>query len=267
VGATRGSRSDTGGAGFGTGGAINNNDATLTVTNSTFSANQATGGAHVSEGAEGEGGAIFIGSGAVTITNSTFSSNQAIPGSGGLAFGGGIFNQGDGPVSLKGTILAASTAGNCTGIDDAGYNISDDNSCQFSAMNHSSNNTDPSLSGVLANNGGPTRTIALQTGSPAIDAIPQASCTDQASPPNQVKTDQRGFGRPDPGDILAACDTGAYESGATAPFAGVPGAANCKGKTVSALSQQFGTLDAAAAALGFPSVKALQSAIKTFCAG
>jgi len=53
----------------------------------------------------------------------------------------------------------------------------------------------------------------------------------------------------------------------TQPFAGTPGAAKCSGQTVSALSQQFGSLDAAAAALGFPSVKALQTAIKSLCAG
>jgi hypothetical protein len=48
-------------------------------------------------------------------------------------------------------------------------------------------------------------------------------------------------------------------------FAGTPGTANCHGTSVSALEQQFGTLDAAAAALGFPSVQALQDAIRAFC--
>ena len=62
----------------------------------------------------------------------------------------------------------------------------------------------------LANNGGPTQTTALQSGSPAIDAIPVADCTDQSSPPNQITTDQRGFARPDAGE--AVCDVGAYES-------------------------------------------------------
>jgi len=46
---------------------------------------------------------------------------------------------------------------------------------------------------------------------------------------------------------------------------GTPGAANCHGQTVSALSQLYGTLDAAAAALGFPSVKALQKTIEASC--
>jgi len=54
-------------------------------------------------------------------------------------------------------------------------------------------------------------------------------------------------------------------TGETVPKAGVPGKANCHGKSVSALARQFGGLDAAAAALGFPSVQALQDAIRAFC--
>jgi YVTN family beta-propeller protein len=50
-------------------------------------------------------------------------------------------------------------------------------------------------------------------------------------------------------------------------FAGVPGAANCQGKSVSQLATKFGGLDAAAAALKFSSVQALQNAIRAFCAG
>jgi YVTN family beta-propeller protein len=50
-------------------------------------------------------------------------------------------------------------------------------------------------------------------------------------------------------------------------FAGTPGKANCYGQSVSALARQFGGLDAAAAALGFSGVKALQNAILAFCAG
>ena len=48
-------------------------------------------------------------------------------------------------------------------------------------------------------------------------------------------------------------------------FAGTPGKPNCHGQSVSALAQQFGGLDAAATALGFPSVQALQDAIREFC--
>ena len=54
-------------------------------------------------------------------------------------------------------------------------------------------------------------------------------------------------------------------TGETVPNAGTPGTVNCKGKTVSALSEQFGTLDDATAALGFSSVKALQGGVSLFC--
>jgi YVTN family beta-propeller protein len=50
-----------------------------------------------------------------------------------------------------------------------------------------------------------------------------------------------------------------------AKFAGTPGFSNCHGVSVSALARQYGGLNAAAAALGFPSVAALQNAIMAFC--
>ena len=53
---------------------------------------------------------------------------------------------------------------------------------------------------------------------------------------------------------------------AASGFAGTPGAANCHGKSVSALAQQHGGMAAAASALGYESVKALQQAITAFCA-
>jgi YVTN family beta-propeller protein len=48
-------------------------------------------------------------------------------------------------------------------------------------------------------------------------------------------------------------------------FAGTPGNTNCYGKSVSALAQTFGGLNAAAIALGFPTVQALQTAVNAFC--
>jgi hypothetical protein len=50
-------------------------------------------------------------------------------------------------------------------------------------------------------------------------------------------------------------------------FAGAPGNANCLGQSVSALARQYGGLNAAAAALAYPSVRALQEAIMGFCEG
>jgi len=231
------------------------NEETLTVTNSTFSDNSADGG-----------GAIF-GGGTMTITNSTFSDNASVTG------GGGIAN--DGEASLKNTIMAGSTnifpgnivppvpASNCSGtIADDGYNISDDTTCGFAKTGSANNgdDVDPLLSSEgLVNNGGPTQTIALTQGSPAIDAIPLADCTDQASPPNRIITDQRGALRPAAGEVQ--CDIGAYEF---QDFAGQP---LCRVKSVLALIRQFGSIEAAASALDFPSVIALLNAILTSCGG
>jgi hypothetical protein len=140
------------------------------------------------------------------VTNSTFSGNSS---------SGGIIQQDSivGSTSVNGAILAASIGPNCAGtIIDAGYNISDDATCGFKKTGSANNgdNVNPLLSTAsLASDGGPTDTIALQNGSPAIDAIPIAYCTDQASPPNPIITDQRLFPRPDPGG--ANCDIGAFD--------------------------------------------------------
>jgi hypothetical protein len=54
-------------------------------------------------------------------------------------------------------------------------------------------------------------------------------------------------------------------NGETVPNAGTSGTANCHGKTISALSEQFGTLDDATSVLGFSSVPALHEAVTLFC--
>jgi hypothetical protein len=50
-------------------------------------------------------------------------------------------------------------------------------------------------------------------------------------------------------------------------FAGTPGKANCIGESVSALTQQYGGLANAAAALGYSSVLVLENTIASYCAG
>ncbi len=180
---------------FGEGGAIYN-DGTLTVNNSTFSGNSAT---H-------PGGAIYS-NGTVTVTNSTFSGNSA-------ATGGGIYNNAaTSAVTVTSSILATSTGGNCAGtgtppVTDDGYSISDDATCSFT---YSQNSTNPLLATAgLANNGGPTYTIALQATSPAIGLIPNP--TSYANCPG---FDQRGAPRPAP--TYTDCDSGAYEYGGVVP--------------------------------------------------
>jgi len=54
-------------------------------------------------------------------------------------------------------------------------------------------------------------------------------------------------------------------TGNTVPDVGLPGTANCHGKTVLSLVQQFGSIEAAASELGFSSVKSLQQTFRGFC--
>jgi hypothetical protein len=179
-------------------GGILNHLGTLTVTNSTFSGNTATN----------YGGAIFN-FGHTTISNSTFSGNSA--GAGG---GGAMFNNA-GTITITASIIANSrTGGNCFNdtVDGAiltsgGYNLTDDTSCGFTdGANHDVvvNAGNAGLASQLGWNGGPTQTMALTAGSPAIDKIPSSLC---------LSTDQRG--KPRPGDTANGntyCDMGAFEA-------------------------------------------------------
>jgi hypothetical protein len=187
-----------------TGNAIQN-DGTMTITNSTLSNNSG-----------GDGGAIQN-VGALTVVNSTFTGNSASYGGGAIAGVGGsasivnsTFSGNSGPsggnlwalygsITLTNSILAGGGGGHdCSGtVTDGGGNLADDASCGFTQS--SSKNSATSLNlGPLASNGGPTQTIALLTGSTAIDF---ATCLQP--------TDQRGFPRPDAGETK--CDSGAYE--------------------------------------------------------
>ncbi len=205
------------------------NDGTLTVTNSTFSNNSAAtdGGAildnsgtstvtnstFTGDNAGHDGGAIFNNSGSPTVTNSTFSGNSA------ATDGGAIFNGSTLTVTVTNSILANSTSGgNCSVSDrggpitDGGHNIDDGGTCGFTGTNCATTTgtsfckTDPLLDPAgLANNGGPTQTIALEAGSPAINAANETVCA--APPVNNL--DQRGFVRPGVG--ATNCSIGAYE--------------------------------------------------------
>lgn len=231
----------------GEGGAIFNTGG-LTISNSTFTGNVST-----NAGVLSDGGAITNNGGSLTVSNSTISGNNATT-------GGGINNYPGGQINLSNTILSSNSAGNCAGIViNSGYDISDDASCGFGNGTGANgqqigDNVNPSLDpNGLQNNGGPTQTIALQSASSAIDAIPLVDCP---------STDQRGVPRPDAGE--AACDIGAYEF---VHFTGVPGTKGCTGKSTSVLAQTYGGLDAAASALLYPDAKALQTAVQTFCGG
>lgn len=163
------------------GGAVSGGDS-VWITNSTFYANSATA-------------AWFNGPiNPVWIVNCTFASNT----------NGAVLGFGPAPgvapnLTLANTIVAYSVGGNnvtADGFTDAGHNISSDSGSGFTNVT-SLTNTDPLL-GTLAANGGPTLTMGLLPGSPAIDAA-----NDALAP----STDQRGVPRP----VGAHSDIGAYE--------------------------------------------------------
>ena len=175
-----------------------------------------------SGGSGGTGGdalnAIYQSGGPLYLCNCTVSLNSAVAGNGG-AKGPGSLGAPDGQTgadgfavagikaelaSLVNTLLATnSPGGNSAGTPvDLGHNLSSDASCAFTNIG-SMNNTHPML-GPLANNGGPTLTMALLPGSPAIDAGNMALAP---------ATDQRGFPRP----AGLAADIGAFEYGSAMP--------------------------------------------------
>ena len=182
------------------------NQGVAAITNSTIAQNMARGGdsgagiSSMAAGGDGTGGGLFNRGVSVAFANVTLADNNALGGVGnpaGASSGGGLRST-NGTITLINSIVANNQSGsNCFGnLTDGGHNISSDASCNFSSAG-SLNNTDPKLA-PLADNGGPTPTMALLPDSPAIDAADNAFC-----PP----TDQRGFPRPSG----RGCDMGAFE--------------------------------------------------------
>ncbi len=201
--------SEMGGGGIpgnGFGGGIYNLGICL-ATNDTLVGNSATGGSTAAPyaGGSANGGGFFSQGGTVTFAYLTICGNRAIGGAGspnGLGVGGGI-NATNGSLLLLDSIVAENPAGSdfygtYGALTDGGDNISSDSSFPFSAAG-SMNNTNPQL-GQLGNYGGPTQTVPLLAGSPAIDAGGAGGCP---------ATDQRGVARP----VGGACDIGAFEFG------------------------------------------------------
>lgn len=145
------------------GGAIYNYiNANLMVRNSTLAGNSVGGG---------DGGGGIYNLGATTITSSTIVGNSAAGG-----FGGGI-NQGNyaGSFSnLSNSILAGNTGAfggsdDYRGVVSGDYNLVQNAGSQGDFGSNTITGLDPRL-GVLSDNGGPTKTIALLSDSQAINA-------------------------------------------------------------------------------------------------
>jgi hypothetical protein len=189
-----------GAGGLAHGGAItNNNAATLNIKHATISVNNAqAGNTGVNQGganlpprlvAEGTGGGIRVGPASVTLQNTIIAGNTAANGLGDTAGAPTAGPNVDGAVASNGhNLLGVTTdAGGFVGVGDkTGANA---------------------MLAALADNGGPTRTMALSAGSAAIDAgVAAGSSSDQRGLPRTVD---------DPGAANAptsdGTDIGAYE--------------------------------------------------------
>jgi hypothetical protein len=183
------------------GGGIYNSHSTSNVSNCTVSANSA---------GYGGGGIFHVGlnsSATLRITNSTLSANSAPLGAGIYSYGhsdtttldvldstlkaNGIINVWA-TLQLGSTIFDASEILNESGIINSfGYNVSSDDGGGFLTATGDQINSTPML-GPLQDNGGPTFTHALLTGSPAIDAGDPNFDPNVFNPP--MLYDQRGVG-------------------------------------------------------------------------
>ena len=166
----------------------------VTITNSTLSGNRATGW---------HGGAIFQTDGNVTISSSTVANNVGpdwAPSTFFIGQFGGAFVP---TLTLTNTIVTGNQwyacerfASGTTGtVVSGGNNVVQDDSCNPAASDQIIWDV---LIGPLGDNGGPTPTHALLSGSPAIDTAADAVCP---------ATDQRGVSRPQG----PRCDVGAFE--------------------------------------------------------
>jgi hypothetical protein len=180
---------------------------TVSLSNSTFWGNGAgTGGAIANQG-------LMNVAGTLAITSSTLVDNRATS-------GGGIFTLA-GTLTVGNTILALNSGSTGPDVDGTVHSLG------HNLVGHSDGSSgwvagdltgtlaaplDPQL-GILQNNGGPTLTLALLTGSPAIDAGDNAQAVAAG-----LTTDQRG----QPRIVNGTIDIGAYEAPATDSVIGMP---------------------------------------------
>lgn len=218
------------------GGAIQNLSGTLNVSNATFTANKARNGGGIEAATRTIGGTTDPNSPApqTTLVNVTLADNSATPtaGANGPVGGGGEnLRNANGTLTIHNTIFSLSNP-----VADPNFPTVNNTNCSISSANstvvsggsnlESANyrttgglapscglvgaagdklNANPLL-GALGDNGGPTRTMAPQAGSLAIDGGDNTNC---------ASTDQRGFYRPidGNGDGVGRCDIGAVEVG------------------------------------------------------
>lgn len=199
------------------GGGLDNRGA-AEIVNSTLSGNEA----------QDFGGGIENRGGSLVATNNTLTANKAQIGGGLIQYGGGA------NTTLNANIIAGNTAGfvaevaNYSGpvtadfynlfgqqlesTDEALLNVAPGAS-DLVASSDGLNTTPLAalIDPVLANNGGPTETHALVSGSLAVDWLPadMDGCVTEDSEGDPLTEDQRGEPRPYPAS--GSCDTGSVE--------------------------------------------------------
>jgi hypothetical protein len=225
-----------GGGGAGLGGAVFNMQGSVTVINSTFTANAVRGGEplNIPNPGDGMGGAVFNMNGSFTAVGSTFAQNSATDHA--TAIYNLVYDEGEertAQTTLRNTIVARGTGAPEDLVSHRGtYNlitpkgtadaaVGERNIVQTSATLEAGTITgtpltaDPLLQ-ALASNGGFTQTMVPGAGSPALDAGSAFGLT----------TDQRGFARPSDLPSIAnfsdGSDIGAAEVQAPAPPAAPP---------------------------------------------
>lgn len=208
-----------GGSAINGGGAVRNMGGRVTAYNSTFTGNAAL------EGSLGAGAISNVDGGSIKLFNTTIANNRSYYSN----FSGGIDNQPGSTVSAWNSIIAANTYRetpdrDCSGsINLMGYDLLGDGlGCEEKDMGIGNlvglRPIDPLL-GPLSHNGGPTPTLSLKPGSPAIDAGFPIARQDGGDPTAScLPEDQRGTPRPADGpnewsafDGDPVCDIGAYE--------------------------------------------------------
>jgi hypothetical protein len=206
----------------GSGGALYAESGSLLITNSTISGNTA----------QGYGGGLWNQTNNATLINVTVTNNRADSNGDGLEFAGGIIQLGN-QMNLRNSIVArnfkgtGNTPSDLTGQSSEPYaaisrnnligvnDISTGLDGNINLLGSLASPIDPLL-GVLANNGGPTKTHLLLSGSPASKA---GVNTVEGGNTTVLESDQRGFSRASSGPI----DIGAVEiSYAISATAGTP---------------------------------------------
>ncbi len=195
AGGTFGGRADVenGGGGAALGGAIFGDDATITILNSTFTANAVShglsGGGTADPGADA-GGAVFLVAGSLTVSNATISGNEATGEGGGI----GVYRPTTGAATtfvLKNSIVANNGAKECFFRNSSGGSVTTTGSTGNLVMASAglSNpefacpaivaSADPQLQPLALNFPGRTPTMALPFSSPAVDAVTSGEQVDQ----------------------------------------------------------------------------------------